>query len=82
MDFYFEILAYIASVIVLISFIVKDINILRALNGFGCILFLAYALHYDRYPLVFLNGMIIIINLYYILKSKKIVLWKEPSKKK
>lgn len=71
MDFCFELLAYSASFIVLISFIVKDIKILRALNSIGCLLFIAYALHYDRYPLVFLNISVIIINLYYILKKEK-----------
>jgi len=71
MDLYFELLAYLASFIVLMSFIVKDIKILRTLNSVGCLLFIAYALHYDRYPLVFLNASVIIINLYYILKKEK-----------
>ncbi len=71
MDYYFEIIAYIASLIVLISFTVKDITLLRILNNVGCVLFLGYALYHNRYPLVFLNGSVILINLYYILKSKK-----------
>jgi hypothetical protein len=71
MDYYMELLAYFASVIVLVSFMVKDIILLRALNNVGCIIFLAYAMYYERYPLVVLNTMVILVNMYYLLKTKK-----------
>jgi hypothetical protein len=71
MDWYMELLAYIASVVVLVSFIVRDIKLLRFLNNIGCVLFLIYACYHDRYPLIFLNAIIIIINFYYIFKKDK-----------
>jgi hypothetical protein len=66
-----ELLAYFASFIVLISFMVKDVILLRILNNVGCILFLIYAAYHGRYPLIFLNSMVILVNMYYILKKKK-----------
>jgi len=76
-----EILAYFASVIVLKSFIVKDIVLLRLLNVIGCILFITYSHYHGRYPLVFLNFMVIIVNLVYIYKPI-VSLWKGRLKKR
>lgn len=81
MENYMEIMAYIASLIVLISFIVKDIIMLRLLNMIGCVLFILYSLYHGRYPLVFLNFTIIVVNLIYIYKPI-IVLWKKRLKRK
>lgn len=71
-DNFMEIVAYLGSVVILIGFMVKDIRVLRILNNVGCVIFLWYSLYYGRYPLVFLNSMVIIVNCYYILKTKKI----------
>ena len=45
MNEYMEIMAYCASLIVLISFIVKDVIFLRLLNTVGCVLFLIYSFY-------------------------------------
>lgn len=71
LDLWMEVVAYLASVIVLISFIVSNMRLLRFLNNIGCVLFLVYAYHHDRYPLIFLNAIIIIVNFYYIFKKDK-----------
>jgi hypothetical protein len=76
-----EILAYSASLIVLISFMVKDIVLLRLLNLIGCILFMMYSHYHGRYPLIFLNFMVIIVNLVYIYKPI-VSLWKGRLKKR
>jgi hypothetical protein len=81
MDYYMEIMAYFASVIVLISFMVKDIILLRLLNTLGCMLFVVYSTYHGRYPLVFLNVMVILVNLVYIYKPL-VSLWKEHLKRK
>ena len=81
MDFYMEMMAYCASIIVLISFIVKDVVLLRLLNTVGCILFLIYAAYHERMPLIILNFMVIIVNILYIYKPI-VVLWKERLKKR
>jgi membrane protein implicated in regulation of membrane protease activity len=81
MNEYMEIMAYCASVIILISFIVKDVILLRLLNTIGCVLFLIYSTYHGRTPLVFLNFMVIVVNLIYIYKPI-VLLWKERSKRK
>lgn len=81
MNEYMEIMAYCASVIILISFIVKDVILLRLLNTIGCVLFLIYSTYHGRTPLVFLNFMVIVVNLIYIYKPI-VVLWKEHLKRR
>ena len=71
MNWSMELLAYIASVVVLTSFIVNDVKLLRFLNNIGCVLFLIYACYHGRYPLIFLNSIIIVVNFYYIFKKDK-----------
>jgi hypothetical protein len=81
MNEYMEIMAYCASIIVLVSFMVKDIIFLRLLNTLGCVLFLIYSSYHERYPLIFLNFMVIVVNLIYVYKPI-VVLWKKHLKKK
>lgn len=81
MNEYMEIMAYVASIIVLISFIVKDVILLRLLNTIGCMLFIIYSSYHERFPLVFLNFMVIVVNLVYIYKPI-VLLWKEHLKRR
>lgn len=81
MDFYMDLMAYFASIVVLASFTVQNVVLLRALNCIGSFLFLIYSQYHGRYPLMVLNFMVILVNVYYIYKPL-IVLWKEHSKKK
>jgi len=81
MNEYMEIMAYCASVIVLISFIVKDVILLRLLNTIGCLLFLIYSSYHEKYPLIFLNFMVIVVNLIYIY-NPIVLLWKEHLKRR
>ena len=81
MGFYMEMMAYFASIIVLISFIVKDVVLLRLLNTVGCVLFLIYSAYHDRIPLIFLNLMVIVVNILYIYKPI-VILWKGRLKKR
>jgi len=64
-----EIMAYIGSVIVLISFIVKDVKWLRILNNVGCLIFLIYAFYNGKTPLILLNSGVIIVNIYHLIKG-------------
>ena len=65
-----EIIGYIASVIVFISFIVNDVKLLRTLNNIGCFLFLIYAIYNLKIPLIILNSAIIVINYIKVRKIK------------
>lgn len=68
MDNYIEFLAYIGSVIVFLSFVVKNVKWLRALNSIGCVIFLYYAFHHGRLPLILLNSGIILVNTWHLIK--------------
>ena len=66
-----EIMAYFASVVVLLSFCTKNVRLLRILNNIGCLLFIVYSTYHGRYPLVFLNLSVISINVYYLFWGDK-----------
>ena len=69
MDNYMEILAYIGSVIIFISFVVKDVKWLRILNNVGCVIFLFYAFYHGRIPLIILNTGVILVNIWHLIKK-------------
>ena len=71
MENFMEIMAYIGSVIIFISFCTKNVNLLRVINNIGCLIFLFYAIHHGRIPLIILNLMVILVNIYYIWLDKK-----------
>ena len=64
-----EILAYCGSIIIFISFLVKNIKWLRILNNVGCIIFLIYAFYHGRTPLIILNSGVILVNIWHLLKK-------------
>ena len=64
-----EILAYCGSLIIFISFIVKNIKWLRILNNIGCIIFLIYAFYHGRTPLIILNSGVILVNIWHLIKK-------------
>ena len=58
-----EILGYIATVIVLTSFLMKKMTNLRVLNSIGACLFIVYGLLINSGPVVLTNSLILGINL-------------------
>jgi hypothetical protein len=69
MDQFMEIMAYVGSVLVFLSFCTKNVKLLRILNNVGCLIFLFYALHNDKMPLIILNSMVILVNIYHLIKG-------------
>ena len=67
----FEIIGYLASGTVLISFLLKKIKHLRIVNSVGCGLFVLYGCMMPELniPIVVTNVAIIGINIYYLLKK-------------
>jgi len=66
-----EWIGYLASLGILISFLMKDIRKLRLVNTAGCLLFAGYGFLLDiSWPIVITNVSIVIINLFYLLKPK------------
>jgi len=66
-----EWIGYVASLGILISFLMRDIRKLRLINTAGCLLFAAYGFLLDiSWPIVITNLAIVVINLFYLMKSK------------
>jgi uncharacterized protein with PQ loop repeat len=66
-----EWVGYMASVVVLISFLMKNITKLRIINIVGCALFIAYGYLLNiSLPIIITNASIVLINFYYLFKSK------------
>ena len=65
----YEILGIIASVFVLISFLFKKERSIRLVNIFGAIMFVIYGVLINALSIWLLNGILIFIHLYYLLKE-------------
>lgn len=68
---YVEWIGYLASFFLLLSFVMRNITTLRYINSLGCLLFVAYGLLLDSWPLIITNGAIVLINIYYLFINTK-----------
>jgi hypothetical protein len=68
---WFEWVGYSASFVVLLSFLMKDMQKLRIVNIAGCSLFIAYGLSLPSIsvPIILTNTAIVVVNLYYLMKK-------------
>jgi len=64
-----EIFGYIAMIVVLISMLMKDIRTLRIVNTIACSMFVLYGYMLDSYPIILMNALIILINIYKLYKK-------------
>lgn len=69
-----EYVGYLASIMVLISFTMKDVKKLRVVNMIGCLLFVAYGFLMPTLriglPIIITNIAIFCINFYYSFLKK------------
>ena len=70
-----EYVGYLASLMVLWSFTMKDIKKLRLVNMSGCILFIIYGFLMPSFriglPIIIANLAILIVNIYYLVNPSK-----------
>lgn len=67
-----ELVGYLASALVLVSFLMKDIKKLRIINSIGCFVFVIYGILLNwSLPIVITNVVIIGINLYYLFVKQR-----------
>ncbi|MGI5888936.1 MAG: YgjV family protein [Oscillospiraceae bacterium] len=71
MDFYIELLGYIGSAIVLVSFLLTSVVKLRIVNSIGGFIFAIYALIIKSYPTAIMNFALVVINIYYLIKMSR-----------
>lgn len=66
-----EIIGYIGSALVLVSFLMSSVVKLRVINMIGGLVFGTYALLIHSYPTALMQLCLILINLYYLMRLKK-----------
>jgi len=70
-----EIIGYLASIVVLCSFTMKDVKKLRMVNMVGCLLFVIYGFMMPTIrvglPIIITNIAIMGINMYYLFIAKR-----------
>lgn len=65
-----EIIGYIASAIVLLSFFMRNIKTLRFVNSAGCFFFVIYGILLGSIPIIITNVAILLVNGYYLFFKK------------
>ena len=66
----FEIIGYVGSALVLVSFLMASVVKLRIVNAIGSTIFAVYALLIHSYPTMIMNICLVLINLYYLWKLR------------
>ena len=68
---YIEWIGYLASLFVLLSFLMRNITTLRYVNTVGCLFFVAYGFLLDSWPVIITNVAIVLVNFYYLVVNRK-----------
>ncbi|WP_395051146.1 uroporphyrinogen decarboxylase [Flavobacterium sp.] len=64
-----EWVGYLASLVLMISFLMKNINTLRIINSIGAILFVFYGIMLvTSWPIIITNTFILGVNIFYLTK--------------
>lgn len=66
-----ELTGYFASILILISLLMSSAVKLRLLNAVGAAVFTVYGILIHSYPTAFLNGVSVIVDIYYIVRLLK-----------
>ena len=66
----YEIIGYVGSALVLVSFLMASVVKLRIVNSVGSLIFAVYALLIKSYPTMVMNICLVLINLYYLWKLR------------
>lgn len=66
-----ELFGTLASVVVAISLMMRNIKWLRILNTAGSLFFMAYGVLIAALPVAILNGFIVVINIYFLVKMHR-----------
>lgn len=63
-----ELTGYFASILILVSLLMSSAVKLRIINAIGAAVFTVYGILIHSYPTAFLNGVSVIVDLYYLVK--------------
>lgn len=62
-----DIVGYLASLFIILSFIFSNIKTIRIINAIGCVCFVVYAYAYQAWPVLIPNAILLFVQLYYII---------------
>ena len=67
-----QIVGYLGSLVLVVSFMLKNITHIRIVNLIGCILFVVYGVMLGiLWPIIIPNAAIALVQIYYLFFSKK-----------
>ncbi|MEC9465699.1 MAG: hypothetical protein VX834_07940 [Myxococcota bacterium] len=66
-----ECVGYVASVLVAVSLTLSNIRALRVVNLAGALVFTVYGFLVSAYPVAAVNGFIVLVNIFYLVRSEK-----------
>ena len=73
MEQYIEIVGYLAMAFLVVSFIPRQLKVVRIINLVGCIFFVAYGILLGwKMPIIISNGLVGIVQIYHLLFPRKI----------
>lgn len=80
-----EVIGVLASILVLVSFLMKNIIVIRLVNTFGSIVFIVYGILIGAFAIWFVNAALIVVHVIYIIgdvrvKNKKVQVLSEDKK--
>ena len=63
-----EIIGYFAMTFLVLSFIPKQVKLIRIINLIGCLFFVAYGILLGwKFPIIISNGLVAVIQVYHLL---------------
>ena len=66
-----ELIGFLASLIMILSFLFKNVLYIRIVNSISALTFMIYGIAITSYSLIFCNIILIGVNLYYIIKLRR-----------
>lgn len=64
-----ELVGYLATFLVMLSFMMKDVNRIRIINAIGCTAWIAYGFMLDSFPVIITNVGILAIHTGHFLRN-------------
>lgn len=62
-----DIVGYLASIFIILSFVFSNIKTIRIINAVGCVCFVIYAAAYKAWPVLIPNAILLFIQFYYLI---------------
>ncbi len=68
-DFWIQVIGYVGSAIILVSFLMVSVAKLRIINSIGCFVSIVYGLLTHTYPTAIMNMSLLVINIFQLVRA-------------